>query len=79
MENVFRKKGFKVFSPEELTVKQQIALLMNCDEFASTEGSCAHNSIFCKPGTKVLILRKADYANSYQIMNPLEKVGALSI
>lgn len=68
VEKIFRKKGFRIYSPENLTVEQQIALLMNCDEFASTEGSCAHNSIFCKPNTKVLILRKADYANSYQIM-----------
>lgn len=68
VEDVFRKKGFTIYNPERLSVKQQIALLKDCDEFASTEGSCAHNSIFCKPQTKVIILRKADYANSYQIM-----------
>lgn len=68
VERVFRKKGFEVFAPEQLTVSQQIALMMGCDVFASTEGSCAHNSIFCKKGTKVLILRKADYVNSYQCM-----------
>lgn len=68
VERVFRKKGFTIIHPERLSVAEQISLLMECDEFASTEGSCAHNSIFCKPQTKVIILRKADYANSYQIM-----------
>lgn len=68
VEDVFRKRGFAIYNPEKLSVEQQIALLKDCDEFVSTEGSCAHNSIFCKPQTKVIILRKADYANSYQIM-----------
>lgn len=68
VEQLFRKEGFEIFSPEKYSVAQQISLLMGCDVFASTEGSCAHNSIFCSPNTKVILLRKADYANSYQIM-----------
>ena len=68
IEKMFRKYGYQIISPESLSVKEQIRLLKNCSFFASTEGSCAHNSIFCKPYTNVTIIRKADYCNSYQCM-----------
>lgn len=68
VEAIYQKKGFTIISPEKLSVEKQIGLMMNCKSFVSTEGSCAHNTIFCPPHTKVTILRKADYANSYQMM-----------
>lgn len=68
VETAFRKNGYTVISPEKLPVEEQIGLMKNCKTFVSTEGSCAHNSVFCSPDTQVVILRKADYANSYQIM-----------
>lgn len=68
IEKVFKQKGYCIVRPEEISVKEQIAMMISCKSFASTEGSCAHNSIFCAPGTEVIILRKADYANSFQMM-----------
>lgn len=68
IEREFEKKGYKVIAPEKCSVKQQIYYMLNCSHFATTEGSCSHNSMFCNKGTKVTILRKANYVNSYQIM-----------
>lgn len=68
IEKEFQKRGYKILYPETLSVEEQIFYLANCKEFVSTEGSCAHNSVFCSKGTRVIILRKADYANSFQLM-----------
>lgn len=66
IEDVFRYLGYKIFYPEQLTLAEQITLLQNCSHFAATEGSTSHNSIFCKPKTKVIIIRKGAYLNNYQ-------------
>ena len=63
--NFFRKNGYHVFSPEKLSLEQQISMLMKCKRFAATEGSCSHAQLFCNPDVEVIILRKADYINSY--------------
>ncbi len=67
IERVFHKLGYAIFCPEKLTLEEQLLLLKNCREFVAAEGSVAHNSIFCRPGTRVIILRKADYVNDYQL------------
>ena len=68
IERVFRKKGYEIIRPETLPLKDQLSLLANCTHFAATEGSIAHNAIFCKPHTSVEIIRKADYVNYYQLV-----------
>lgn len=67
IEQVFRKKGYTVVYPEEHSVDEQIALLMNCKSFAASEGSISHNAVFCSPGTEVIILRKCFDVNKYQM------------
>ena len=67
IERIFHRMGYSIFCPEKLTLDQQLLLLKNCHSFVAAEGSIAHNSIFCKQGTKVIILRKADYVNDYQL------------
>lgn len=66
IEDVFRYLGYKIFYPEQLTLAEQVALLQNCTYFAATEGSTSHNSIFCKEGITVSIIRKGSYLNNYQ-------------
>ena len=68
IESVFRQKGYKIVHPEKLSLDEQLSILASCREFASTEGSIAHNVIFCQPGTQVVIVRKADYINTYQMV-----------
>lgn len=68
IERVFKKKGFVIVHPEDYSLIDQLSILGNCESFATTEGSIAHNAIFCKRNTKVIIIRKADYLNTYQLM-----------
>ena len=64
----FKKAGYMIIYPERLPLVVQIGIMQQCRFFASTEGSIAHLSLFCKPGTNVILINKADYINSHQVM-----------
>lgn len=68
IEDVFRYLGYKIVYPETLTFQEQYSIVSQCRYFASTEGSTSHNSMFCKEGANVTIIRKAAYLNAYQFM-----------
>lgn len=68
IEDVFRKQGYVIVSPEDYTVVEQIQLVRSCDYFAATEGSVSHLTLFCRPQTNVLIINKANYLNFHQVM-----------
>ena len=74
----FKSKGYEIIRPEKLTLDEQLNLLINCESFASTLGSCAHNCIFLRDDTEViLILRSAKRFTSYQ--QTLDQVHPLNI
>ena len=64
----FKSKGYEIIKPENLPLDEQLNILTNCENFASTEGSCSHNSVFMKDNTEVLLIpRSATRAvNGYQ-------------
>lgn len=66
IERVFDSIGYNVVHPETLTIDEQISAMMHCTSFASTEGSIAHNTVFCKPGTNVVLIKKCDIFNQWQ-------------
>lgn len=68
IEKVFRKLGYKVMYPEKLSFFEQIHILRNCSHFATTEGSISHTIIFCKPQTKIELIRKCNRLNFHQLM-----------
>ena len=68
LAKAFRKAGYTIVAPEELPLVAQIRIMQSCSFFASTEGSISHLTIFCKPGTNVTLINKAEYANSHQVM-----------
>jgi capsular polysaccharide biosynthesis protein len=68
IEKLFKERGYHVISPEKLSVDAQVALMSHCKSVVCTDGSVAHNAIFCNPDTEVVILLKADYVNGYQVM-----------
>ena len=74
---VFEKEGFKIVSPERLSICDQISLVNNCSCLATTEGSVAHLGMFCKPKTEVVILCKSNYNNGYQ--NVINEYGDLNV
>ena len=80
IESIFKKKGYEIIRPETLSLEDQLSILANCKHFATTEGSIAHNAIFCSPGTEVVIIRKADYVNYYQLaINQLADLNVIYI
>ena len=67
IEDLFERNGYKILHPEKMSFDEQISLLKGCDSFACTEGSVSHNVIFCKDKTDVVIIRKCNMINGYQM------------
>lgn len=67
LEEAYRREGFTVIYPERLSIEEQIGLLRGCRELVSTDGSVAHNVVFCEPGVRQTILLKSDFINPYQL------------
>lgn len=68
VEKAFRKMGYQIIYPEKMSVEAQLHMLTHCNVFAATEGSVSHNAVFCPKGTKVIIVKKSDYVNRYQLI-----------
>ena len=74
----FRSKGYKIISPEKLTLDEQLNFLINAESFVSTLGSCAHNSLFLRDNAEVILIpRAADRFTAYQ--PPIDQVHPLNI
>lgn len=65
-ENFYKQQGYEIISPESLPLNEQIALIANADEIATTLGTLSHLAVFAKPGTKFTILTRV----SDQILIP---------
>ena len=77
----FRGKGYEIISPENLTLDEQLNILINCESFASTLGSCAHNSIFLREGTEAIFIpRAANRFTNYQAaINQVNNLNAIYV
>jgi len=67
IERVFREMGYAIMSPEQMTLDEQIKVLSHCSVLAATEGSITHNAVFMKEGSSIVIVRKRDFVNEYQL------------
>ncbi|MCR5651299.1 MAG: glycosyltransferase family 61 protein [Lachnospiraceae bacterium] len=67
LENYFMSKGYKIIYPEKLTFKEQLNVLTNCNEFASTIGSSSHNVVFLRDNVKIILIPRTWYVNVYQL------------
>lgn len=67
IERVFRDLGYAIVSPEEMSLDEQIYLLNHCKVLAATEGSVTHNVAFMQEGSSVVIVRKRNFVNEYQL------------
>ena len=77
LEQFFKQQGFTIVSPEKYTLREQINILLNCREFASTCGSASHNSIFLRDHTKVFLIPRTFGIPGYQFA--LDEVHELDI
>ena len=54
----FAAHGFKIVLPEELSIEEQISLIMGADEIVTTLGTLSHWAIFKKPSAKLISLSR---------------------
>lgn len=73
IEKLFQKQGFTIIYPERLDFLTELAILQNCKLFASTDGSIAHNLLFCKDGTPAIICRKSRHFTVHQLLTNVLK------
>lgn len=80
VEEAFEKAGFSIVHPERLSLGELVVLLNNADVVAACEGSCAHNSVFMRKGAKLIILRKHNFINQYQMaINQARKLDVVYV
>lgn len=73
----FKSKGYEIISPQKLTLDEQLNWLINCESFASTLGSCSHNSVFLRDRTDTIIIpREGIYGRDYQL--PLDQINLVN-
>ena len=73
----FKSKGYAIVQPEKLTLEEQLNVLIKAESFASTLGSCAHNSVFLRDGTEAIFIpRAANRLTFYQQL--LDQVSCLN-
>ena len=78
LADYFKSKGYEIISPEKLTLDEQLNLLINAESFASTLGSCAHNSIFLRDNSEVILIPRA--ANRFTYYQPqIDQVHPMNI
>lgn len=64
-----KKIGYKILSPEKLSVAEQIYYLNNAKDICMISGSISHNIMFCRnTNTNIIILNKTDMINGYQMV-----------
>lgn len=74
----FRSKGYEIVQPEKLSLNEQLNILINAENFASTLGSISHNSIFLRDKAETIFIpRVANVFNGYQPV--IDQVHPLNI
>ena len=66
IHHLFEQKGYTIIYPEKHTLFDQLNILINATDFASTVGSCSHNILFLRDGTNVTLIPRANYLTGYQ-------------
>ena len=62
----FKSKGYEIIRPEKLTLDEQLNLLINCESFASTLGSCSHNCLFLRDNAEVILIPRFNGFTGHQ-------------
>jgi hypothetical protein len=65
-EEYYRSLGYEVIAPEQLSLKDQIAILAGAKEIACVGGTLSHLILFCQDDIKISILCRTKYPLSPQ-------------
>lgn len=77
IEKVARQAGFKIYYPGEHPLQEQISVFRSASVVMSFESSIGHNTVFCRPNTKLIMLKKANYVNKYQAI--INEIGQFNV
>lgn len=65
-ENFYKKRGYHIRHPQELTLKEQIQIISNADEVVSTYGTLAHlATLFMKDNANQTMLLRSEKKNNW--------------
>lgn len=67
IEYNFKKNGYRILSPEKLSLEDQISCFRNANEIVSLSGTIPHNLIFAHNGLKYIILNRQPIVNKPQL------------
>lgn len=59
--------GFEIIYPHKLTIAQQIEIFSKASIVVGEYGSAMHNTLFCHPGTKVVLLQSNQILSMIQV------------
>lgn len=67
LDNFFRRNGYQVLAPENLSLSQMIFYIRNASEIATLSGSAQHNMLFARNGQKLTIMERFVINVDYQV------------
>ena len=77
LEKFFAQHGYEIVYPEKLSFFEQLNIFVNVTDFASTIGSCSHNTMFLRDETNVLLIPRGNYLTGYQ--EAIDEIHPLNI
>jgi len=72
IETLFKKRGFTIFYPDQLTMQQQLSIYSNCKIMAGFSGSALHNCLFTHQDTLVIEVADMRTGNKF---HPMQKAA----
>ena len=58
-EDYYRKRGYEVFSPEKLSIAEQVELMAGARDIATTMGTISHLVLFAHEGVNIDVLNRS--------------------
>ena len=68
LDNYFKKNGYNIFYPEQLSLIDTIGILQNAEYFAGIASSLLHNQLFGTQNQTTICIEKQAFYNPYQVM-----------
>lgn len=64
-EEFYRRRGFEIVYPEQLSMVEQISIISGADEVVTFLGTLSHWALFCRPTIEFTILVAVDNNSAY--------------
>lgn len=75
----FKSKGYEIIShAQRIDLDAELNMLINCESFVSTLGSCAHNSLFLPDNAETILIPRAAnrFTGFQQVVDQVHPINA---